>query len=277
MITVIFGVPGAGKSSLLTAMLIQLYKSKGRALKESTCKRINELNKKRAFPLTFPTEPPIFSDFCVKVKVDYEKYYSPYYINGYYFGMPNNGKATQYLPPNSKVFLSEVQRYYNSRKSANFPEHVSRLFEMHRHINFDIYMDIQRIMLVDSNIRELCKHYIEVQKKEHCYDDMGRVIGVTWYCREFFNQVNVEQYLKTGIADFKETTYTYDGDIYKCYDSNNHESDFIPEDIEGKDFDYLPFLDKKEIKKLSPEKAKFYSQLEPPEFRGKPEKNKATT
>ena len=133
MITIIFGAPGTGKTSLNTHFLQTEYKTHGRALLAQTQKRIAEVNRTRVKPLTLPDKPPIFANYKASFKTGYEKTFEPYYINPFYLGLENGNMPTQYLPPQSRVFISESQRYYNSRKSSTLPDWVSRLYEMHRH------------------------------------------------------------------------------------------------------------------------------------------------
>ena len=156
MITIIFGAPGTGKTSLNTHFLQTEYKTHGRALLAQTQKRIDEINKTRVKPLALPDKPPIFANYKASFKIGYEKTFEPYYINPFYLGLVNENMPTQYLPPNSKVFISEAQRYYNSRKSSTLPDWVSRLYEMHRHYGMEIFLDVQRANLIDLNIKEIC-------------------------------------------------------------------------------------------------------------------------
>lgn len=270
MITIIFGAPGAGKSSLNTFFLKQTYELQGRSLLLKSVERINQLNKNRKNQLSVPEKAPIFADYKVKFKVGYNKTFEPYFVNAFYLGLVNDRMETQYLPPFSKVFLGEAQRYYNSRKSSTFPDNVSRFFEMHRHYGYDIYLDVQRVMLIDSNIRDLCKHFIEVQGMEHETDDMGRTVRTTFKCREFTNWIDVNDYLTTGAASYTQTSYINNGDIFSCFDSFNFFETFLPD--ESKDFNLLPFLSPAEQKSVSDEEQIFYNRQEPAEFRSVPKK-----
>ena len=267
MITIISGAPGAGKSSLNAYFLDRTYKEEGRTLLKRSVAKIEEINKTRRNPLTPPSLPPIYSDFRVKIPAGYKKYYEPYYINGYYMGLANERLKTQFLPPYAKVFLSEAQRYYNSRKSGNFPDFVSRFYEMHRHFGLDLYLDVQRVRLIDPNIRELCRHFIEVQFMEHTRDKLGRIVHTVWHCREFDNWLAFEDYLNTGAATYKETTYTYDGNIFDCYDSFGFFENYLPEDVAGKDISYLKHLTRTEARFIGADNAEFYKGGEPAGYR----------
>ena len=271
MITIFTGAPGAGKSSLSALFLKRLYKKEGRKLQKLSAARIDEINKTRRYPLTPPPLPPIYSDFKVKIPAGYKKHYEPYYINGYYMGLSNERLKTQFLPPYAKVFLGESQRYYNSRKSGNFPDFVSRFYEMHRHYGLDLYLDVQRVRLIDPNIRELCRRFIEVQGMEHTRDKLRRIIHTVWRCREFSNWQAYEDYLNTGAVTYKETTYENDGNIFDCYDSFSFFENYLPEDVPGKDISYLKHLTRAEARFIGADKAEFYKGGEPAAYRKAPE------
>lgn len=272
MITIISGAPGTGKTSLLTVFLEELYRTQGEKLKDESIRRIELANEKREHPLTLPKQPPIYADYSVKFLAGYEEYYKPYFINGFYLGLPNEKMQTQFVPPGSKVFLSEVQRYYDSRKKG-LPDHVSRFFEMHRHYGLDIYLDIQRVMLVDLNIKDLCRRFIEVQGHENITDN-GLIIGTVFHCREFTSWVDMQEYLNTGAQTFKETTYTYNGNIFDCFDSFSFYEEFLPG--EDSNFSYLEHLSRTESQTLAPDVAALYKISEPAEYRAK-QKPAATT
>ena len=265
MITIIFGAPGTGKTSLNTYFLKNLYQTQGRALLSSARGRIVEQNKKRIEPLIVPEKPPIFSNYKVSFKTGYEKTFEPYFINPYYMGLPNGAMRSQFLPPGSKVFISEAQRYYNSRKSATLPDFVSRLFEMHRHYFIDIWLDVQRANLIDLNIKEICKRFIEVREMRHQKDYAGRIVRTAFHCREFDCWRAVEQYMETGAETYKKVVYRHEGDIFRCFDSYSYFEEFLPD--EDKNFNYLPFRSREEQKQAGDD-AVFYRTEEPAEYRG---------
>jgi hypothetical protein len=249
----------------MTYFIKKVYLEEGRSLLERCSDKIEELNRDRKTLLSTPKQPPIFSDYRVKFKVGYEKYYEPYFINGYYMGLPNDRIDTIYLPPYAKVFLSEVQRYYDSRKSKSTPDFVSRMYEMHRHYGMDVYMDIQRPGLIDLNIRELCKKFIEVVDMEHETDFSGGIAKTVFHCREFDGWRAVEGYLDGAEGMYTEKMFVNDGDIFRCFNSFNYFDEFLPQ--AGKDFSYLPFLNRAEREDLKGENREFYDQNEPKGYR----------
>ncbi len=268
MITIIFGAPGSGKSAINTYFLKQEYFNEGKALLKKSSQRIEEQNRMRINPLSLPEKPPLYSDYSVSLKTGYQKSYEPYFLNGYYLGLPDGDMPLQLLPPCSKVHLSEVQRYFDSRQSSTMPDRVSRFFEMHRHYDVDFFLDLQRPGLVDANIRSLCKRFLEVVKLKHEYE-YGQISGSTFYCRQFDSWTNCEQYLQSGKRKYyDEVKFVNEGDIFRCYNSFSYFNDFLPADEPDKDFSYLPFLSRTEGKQS--ENAAYYSFSMPKGYRTKP-------
>lgn len=256
----------------MTYFLKESYTAEGRTILKQCKERLEILNAQRKTALAVPDKPPFFADFNVKLHVGYKTYFEPYYINGFYFGLENEKMQTQFLPPYSQIFFGEAQRYYNSRKSSTFPDHVSRAYEMHRHYGYNIYLDVQRVMLIDANVRELCKRFIEVCGMQHTYDDMGRIIKTVFKCHEFNSWVDTNDYLTTGAETYKVTEYTNEGNIFECFDSFNFFENFLPPD--GKNFNYLEYKTIAEMKDLPEGIAQFYNRAEPLAYRGTPPKTK---
>lgn len=261
MITIIFGAPGSGKSSLSTYFLKRVYRREGLMRLERSKALIRKANETRKEPLTVPENPPIFANYRVRFKTGYEQYFEPYFVNGFYLGIPNDRMPTQYIPPASAVFLGEAQRFFNSRNSLRIPDWVSRFFEMHRHFRIDVWMDVQRPILIDANIREICKSFIEVSEMTHEKDAAGRIVRTAFRCREFDRWGAVEQYLDSGAELYHETEYVNEGDIFRSFDSYSYFEDFLP--IGGNDFKMLPFK-----KDADGADAIFYKTEEPKEYRG---------
>ncbi len=267
MITIIFGAPGSGKTSLNATFLQQTFRRQGEKLLNQCREKIEEINRGRTVKLTPPEQPPIFSDFKVTLLTDYETVWSPYFINGYYFGIANENMPTQYVLPESHIFLSEAQRYFDSRKNATFPRWVSEAFEKHRHYGLEIVMDVQRSSLIDLNIREICKNFIEVQEMIHEKNAQGKILQTTFHCREFHSLSALTRYLTENDPTYTETTYVNKGNIFRAFNSYEHFTDFIP--AEGKDFTCLPFI--ADPTKIPKELEMYYRTGEPKEYRGKTE------
>lgn len=229
MITVVYGLPGAGKGALMTSFVKNIYKNQGRYLLskcKETLKKYNEEFNKNLNP---PNRVPIYTDYKVQFPIGYKKHYETYFLNGYYFGLENDNVPVIHVPPFSAVFLTEVQRYYDSRKSSTLKEFVSRLYEMHRHNNIDIYLDLQRLGLLDLNIRDLAKNIILVEELVHEYDGK-KIVSSVWNCKEFSNVNDADRYFKDGAETFVNTKYYHKGNIFLSYDSFSNKDKFIPTD-----------------------------------------------
>lgn len=261
--TCIFGEPGVGKSALETSFIKNIYFEKGNDIMRACCERIFEINQKYDYELTLPYKVPIFTDYRVKFLVDYEKYYETYFANGFYFGLPHDEVLpTIYVPPYSVVGLSEVQRYYDSRKKG-LPSWVSRTFEMHRHFGLEIYFDLQRFFLLDKNIRDNCTCFLEVKEMNHKYNAFGGIVSTEWTCHKWENNVDVEKYLGDGKKNYEKVKFTYQGDIFECYDSYNYKDKFLPP--KGKNFTYLEHVD--DISEVKEDLRPLYDFSEPKEYR----------
>lgn len=264
-LSIIFGGYGKGKTGLLTCFMITDYLKNGEKLLSDCRAKIEEVNAEKGLKLTAPERAPYYADYSVKYgrgdKVDFE----PYYINGFYFGLPNDNMQVLSVPPYSKIYLDEAQRYYNSRKSMTFPDWVSRAYEMHRHYNLDITMSVQRVMLIDKNIKDICRRFIEVVDLTHERNTFGGIGASKWTCREFDDWNAVEDYIAVKERDrtpgmYTQTEYSFRGNIFNCYDSFNYFDDFLPK----KDFNYLKLSQSKEY---SGEEKKYFETGEPNGFR----------
>ena len=125
-------------------------------------------------------------------------------------------------------------------------------------------MDVQRPGLIDANLREICKNFIEVRGMEHEKDSAGRIVHTKFRCRKFGDWTAVEQYLKTGEGAFEEVSFDNDGDIFRAFDSYSYFGEFLPKD--GQDFKLLPFLGQERSKSAAD--AVFYGNAEPAAYRG---------
>lgn len=267
MITQIVGKPGAGKTSLLTHFLMEMFFSRGDELLERCREAIELENQERMHPLSFPEKPPIFANYNVSFFEGYEKTYSPYFLNPYYFGINHNETPVQYILPGSKIFIEESQRYYDSRQSGSFPRWVSEAFEMHRHFDLDIYLDSQRWKLIDLNIRDLVSRTLLVTRMENELNGYGGVLSTTWYLREFEGSAELTQYFETGVGGTEIDPVIHKGNIFEAFDSHKNRKAFYPPDKPAQGFTLLNFCgDKGDI----PEELKMYYDIgEPKWFRHK--------
>ena len=267
-LTLVVGKRGFGKSSFLTYQGHRAYSKRGKYLKSHSAALTAKLNKKFGLRLTPPPDVPIYSMMKMRFLAGYKKWYEPFFINPYYLGVNDGSKIpTQYVAPGSVVIIPELQRVINSRKSGSLPDRLSQWFEESRHFDIEFWGDGQRGHLMDLNVRAIADKIIEMQGIENEVDCLDRVIRTTWHCREFTHLQDYDEYIKNANARcYTETTYTYNGNIFNCYDSKERKRDFIPP--KGQDFSYARHLSAEEISKLPQKQAEIYNLSEPSWFRG---------
>ncbi|WP_334106593.1 zonular occludens toxin domain-containing protein [Methylobacillus sp.] len=138
MITIITGVPGMGKTSLVVSMMMRELEKGERpffvmgipdlALDHSPVPPIVEWTEKRPDP----NDPSVELDYFT-------------------------------FPPNSIIIIDEAQRVYRPRASTSkVPPHVAA-HETHRHTGVDFWLMTQKPMLIDAHIRELCGRHIHIR------------------------------------------------------------------------------------------------------------------
>lgn len=120
---------------------------------------------------------------------------------------------------------------------------------MHRHYGLDIYLDLQRVKLLDLNIRELCTKFILVKELKNITSSLGVVIENEWLCYEWTSWIEVEKYLEKNVKNYTKVRYVNNGNIFKTFDSCSYADEFLPGD--GKDFVYLEHLSKSVSDKLT--------------------------
>lgn len=268
MITGIVGLGGVGKTSLMVYLLKEAVVNERRKSLRDCIQAIEAFNAKRKTPLTLPDRAPFYTNFDVTIPIGYKKYYSPYFLNPYYFGLPNLDKEVQAVMPHGKLFFSETDNIYDSREKS-LPAAVSGIYNKQRHFNLNIYIEVHRGMNTDTLIRGNVHRYIEIMKQEHEKDRLGQIIKTTWYCREFEGEKAYLAYVesKGKLENYTTTTYTNFGNIFKYYNSQGCREEFLP--AEGGNFSLLEQPGKVNVKTLPPEIAKFYNLSEPKNWREK--------
>lgn len=196
------------------------------------------VNKNRnGFKLTIPSHT-VSSNYDIK----FRKYgYSPRHnrqINPFRLGFKNEFVKTHFNIPYEVIGITEAQKYLNSRMSMYFPEWQSRWYEQHGHNNLDIFLDTQRPMLIDVNIRELAQ-FIEIIKLKIYYDDFGKVNKLKWTIRRIDNSSLFERYMSSGKKDkscYSEEVITARYNVFALYSSQNCKPKFFDGHF-GEDFD----------------------------------------
>ena len=234
MITIIFAPPRTGKTCLMTHLLNEIAFDRNRnrlMFKEIMLKNLS------GFKLSIPQH-------CVSANYDitFRKFrYRPRHsrrINPYRLGFNNEYVKTHFNLPYEAIGITEAQKYLNSRMSMYFPEWQSRWYEQHGHDNIDIFLDTQRPMLIDVNIRELAS-FIEVVKLTLSYDEYGQVCGLKWLVRKIENSSLFDRYMSSGKKDtscYTETEIVADYNVFDCYDSQNCKPKFYDGHLD-EDFD----------------------------------------
>jgi len=226
---------------------------------------INALNVNRKNKLILPDRAPIYTNYEALFKVGYKKRLSPYWVNGFYVGLPNENMPTQYIFPYGELHITEGQRYWDSRESSSLPDWVSRWFETHGHNDINIYIDVQRAKLIDVNIRALATKIIEVQRMVHVKDVYGRILKTVWYCREFMSTQDYETYVDGGRVAYASTYYVHEGNIFENYNHQSCKGDFVP--AESDNYTVLEMPTKAKTIEM-PDKIKmFYTTTMPKGFR----------
>lgn len=251
-IYIIFAPPRTGKTCFMTHTL------NGYAFEQERNKLMRqEIVRKNhnGFKLSIPKH-------CVSSNYDikFRKYgYSPRYnrrINPYRLGFHNEFVKTHFNYPYEVIGITEAQKYLNSRMSMYFPEWQSRWYEQHGHDSLDIYLDTQRPMLIDVNIRELAQ-FIEIVKLKLYYDDYGKVNKLKWTIRRIDNSSLFDKYMASGKKDkscYTQETVTANYNVFKLYNSQSckpkfydghfsedfdiNESEELEESLEG----YIKYL-----------------------------------
>lgn len=235
MITIIFAPPRTGKTCFMTHCLnmIAFDRSRYKLMKQEL-----EYKNKHGFKLTIPPHC-VSSNYSIK----FRKFgYSPRpsrLINPYRLGFENEYVKTHFNMPYEAIGITEAQKYLNSRMSMYFPVWQSRWYEQHGHNNLDIFLDTQRPMLIDINIREL-SCFIEIVDLKLMYDEYGKVCKLKWAIREIENSQLFDKYMLSGKKDkscYTEKTVIANYNVFALYDSRSCKPKFYAGHLQD-DFDY---------------------------------------
>ncbi len=234
MITIVFGPPGAGKTCLMTHLGVQECFNR-----ERTYLMKQEILHKNStgFNLSIPLHTLSSNYDIIAHKFGYSPRFSRR-INPYRLGFNNNFVETHFNIPYECICITEAQKYLNSRMSMYFPEWQSRWYEQHRHNNLDIFLDTQRPMLIDVNIRELSS-FIEIVNLSISNDKYGRIKKLKWKVRLIENSSLFDRYMSSGKKDkdcYIEKEIIADYNVFDCYNSQNCKPKFY-EGHMNEDFD----------------------------------------
>ncbi len=222
MITIITGIPGAGKTSYMAKLAVDcILNCRADYL---ACKRefntLNDTGCKLDLP---PQKHLVYCD----TSITYGRRYSSYDIDGFCIGVASPLFTTsRFIPPYSSIFLDEAQRYYDSRMSKYLREEVYRWYQLHRHGDYNVYMACQRLGNIDINLRAIAERFLVMDKVDVRSNEFGVVSRVTWNYHEFTSGDIAEkyqlasdnpEYAKMGIAVKESIDYN----IFRCYNSKS--------------------------------------------------------
>lgn len=166
--------------------------------------------------------------------------YSPRHnrqINPYRLGLKNDFVETHFNYPYEVIGITEAQKYLNSRMSLYYPEWQSRWFEQHGHNSLDIFLDTQRPMLIDVNIRELAE-FIEIISLKISYK-AGKISRLKWVIRKIPNSSLFDRYMASGKKDkscYKQEVVVANYNVFQLYSSQSCKPKFYDGHFE-QDFD----------------------------------------
>lgn len=196
------------------------------------------------------------------VQSGYKKYNGSYYVDGFHLGFANEYVNVINVLPGSKIFLSEAQRYYNSRKSKDLPDWVSRFYEEHRHYDLDIFLDVQRPGLIDVNIRDIAGKFVEIEQLTQSVDKDGKITGTTFYIKEFDDWKHVESYITADTKNYVKKVVPFKFNVFDNYQSKSYYRNFLP----ATDFDYREHIALEDVEQDVELAKQMYSQTAPDGF-----------
>lgn len=212
-ICIIFAPPRTGKTALLSALGNAYAFNKDRNKMQRY--EVNSLNA-GGFNIEIPKH-------CVRAnyKLNFHKF--GYRIREsrkfrpFYYGYKNEFVKTDFLTPYDVLLTTEGQKYWNSRKSKNYPDWQSRAMEQIGHNNLLLLIDVQRPVLIDVNIRELSK-FIEVVSLNKIFSKYGQIVGLKWHLKLIENSFLLDKYLSSGkTLELPEIDIEIDYNVFNIY------------------------------------------------------------
>lgn len=221
MITIICGLPGAGKTCKLTHFIVERMLEYGFEDYLKLKCEINKLSKGGFLNLELPPQRHLcYADYSVRINNRLQTYY----VDGFQLALPNPYFETANIPPYSTIFLDEAQKYFDSRMSKYIREDVYRWFQLHRHNDYNVFLACQRLGNIDLNIRSIAECFIVINDLVVKEDFYGRVVKLKWTARQFFSCDTAESYMlarekKENIEIGMAVEFETDLPIFNYYDS----------------------------------------------------------
>lgn len=241
MINYFYAVSGAGKSALASAMLVQFLENKAVShldekgyfeflkippkVRLRMChSRIKRLENLTGQPFEYPTHVVQSNEGIWTTK--HGEFICSYDLAGDKIGFYDEDYETDCPPPCSLVRWDETQKEASGRDSSSMSPRVSALLQLHRKWGLDILCFTQRATILDLNIRDNARIF-EIESMQHKLDKYGFIRSTTWKLKYFEKLKDLEHYLATNEKTYKHTSYTFNGNIFKHFDSNEGEEYFI--------------------------------------------------
>ncbi len=242
MLYYFYAPSGTGKSALKTAMLEPFLRNDYEAvtdekglldfLKMSPCDRLKKchqetdyLNQTEGLNLEKPLHT-VQSNETIYTKVRGKKIKN-YHMPGDKLGLYDECYETWCPPPGSIIADDEAQQEFGGRESAGMSPRVSAELQLHRKWGgLDILFFSQRGNILDLNIRDNCV-IIEVSSMHHKFDKYGFIISTTWNLKVFKNLSAYENYRKSEKKTYKSTSFTFEGNVFEHFDSEEGKEHFI--------------------------------------------------
>ena len=241
MIYYFYAPSGHGKSALKTAMLEPFLRNdfvvnidkKGllEFLKYSpydrlkmAYERIDYINE--AYGTNFSKPIHVVQSNETIYTTDKGKFIQNYDLPGDKIGLYDEYYETYCPPPGSIIAWDETQKEASGRDSSSMDSRVSSLLQLHRKWGLDILCFSQRSTILDLNIRDNCK-IVEIESMHHNCDKYGFIKSTTWKLKVFDKLKDLERYLATDAKTYKRTEFTYVGNVYEHFDSDEGEEYFV--------------------------------------------------
>lgn len=232
---------GTGKSAIKTAMLEPFLKNKFKANRDSKglleflkmspkrryrlcLDRIDYLNKRYETSFEKPIHT-IQSNEEIYTTIHGNKVVS-YDLPGDRIGLYDEFFETYCPPPHSIIAWDEAQKEVGGRDSSSMDPRVSSFCQLHRKWGIDMLCFSQRGGFLDLTIRDNCK-IIEVESMEHKFNNYGLIKSTTWKLKFFNSLKQWERYISTDKKTYKTTEFTYNGNVFDHFDSDEGEEYFI--------------------------------------------------
>lgn len=232
--TIFFGRRGSGKTGMLAGV---------QEFHKQDPMRFAKAKKARAEKGL----PPFPENHCTFSNIEMKSNYfgggkkTSYFFDPFKFMIANSNFEYQQIVEYGVYAWSEVQKNLNSYNYQKIPTEVYAAFENLRAMNVIVNMDVQRLVRVAPSIREIYTSFVRpVQIRHHLNDKTGRIEKTEFFYFSFESWTDAEKFVDTfgenesQMLKSKELkSYTFDFNVFDCYDSLENKSIFYPKPATG--------------------------------------------